>query len=160
MKHQMTIRLNNLDSEALKEWLDMIELYSENVTDWKVDKARSVTYRNPPASIVVEEESEEGVTSNNIFRTYGGATTRTHNQLTDPPVGEEPEYPPFKGDRQTSLFDGGYEQAEEQSVTLVDPDEEMLKRHEAEVNDPNIMNIDLSWYEEVAGNPVNSQEDI
>lgn len=159
MKHQMVIRLNNLDSEALKEWLDMIELYSDNVTDWKVDKARSVAYRNVSAESMAVEK-EEVVNTTNIFQTYGGSTTRTHNQLTDPPVGEEPYYPPFKSDRQTSLFDGEYEQAEEQSVTLVDPDEEMLKRHEAEVNDPNIMNIDLSWYEEVAGNPVNSQEDI
>ena len=158
MKHQMTIRLNNLDSEALKEWLDMIELYSENVTDWKVDKARSVAYRNSPASMAVEEENEEGVTSTNIFQTYGGSTVRTHNQLTDPPVGEEPEYPPFKGGRQLSFLEGEFEQAEEPSVTLVDPDEEMLKRHEAEVNDPNIMTIDLSWYDEVAGNPTSEKD--
>lgn len=152
MKHQMTIRLNNLDSEALKEWLDMIELYSDNVTDWKVDKARSVQYRNLPA-----EPADDG---QETIRLFDNTAVRTHSALFDPPVGEEPQYPPFKSDRQTSLFDGEYEQAEEQSVTLVDPDEEMLKRHEAEVNDPNIMNIDLSWYEEVAGNPVNSQEDI
>ena len=157
MKHQMTIRLNNLDSEALKEWLDMIELYSENVTDWKVDKARSVSYRNVSAeSMAVDEEV---VTSTNIFQTYGGSTVKTHNQLTDPPVGEEPEYPPFNGDRQMRFLEGEFEQAEEPSVTVVDPDEEMLKRHEAEVNDPNIMNIDLSWYDEVAGNPT-SEKDI
>lgn len=158
MKHQMTIRLNNLDSEALKEWLDMIELYSENVTDWKVDKARSVAYRNVSAESMAMEK-EEVVTTTNIFQTFGGSTVKTHNQLTDPPVGEEPEYPPFKGDRQLSFFEGEFEQAEEPSVTLVDPDEEMLKRHEAEVNDPNIMNIDLSWYDEVAGNPT-SEKDI
>lgn len=156
MKHQMTIRLNNLDSDALKEWLDMIELYSDNVTDWKVDKARSVAYRNVSDAMAVEEA---GVTTTNIFQTYGGSTVKTHNQLTDPPVGEEPEYPPFKGDRQMRFLEGEFEQAEEPSVTIVDPDEEMLKRHEAEVNDPNIMNIDLSWYDEVAGNPT-SEKDI
>lgn len=158
MKHQMTIRLNNLDSEALKEWLDMIELYSDNVTEWKIDKARSVAYRNVSAESMAVEK-EEVVNTTNIFQTYGGSTVRTHNQLTDPPVGEEPEYPPFKRDRHTSFLEGEFEQAEEPSVTLVDPDEEMLKRHEAEVNDPNIMNIDLSWYDEVAGNPT-SEKDI